>query len=148
MIRLTVNGVPHDVSPDDDEPLLWTLRDRLGLTGAKFGCGAGLCGACTVIVDGAAQRACSLRTIDALEATIITIENSTDSVVARVRAAWEAHQVPQCGYCQPGFIMATVAILKADPNAAPEAIMDGLTNLCRCGSYNRMRAAIRSLAEA
>jgi len=147
MTTLNINGQPHEVAVEDDTPLLWVLRDTIGLTGTKYGCGIAQCGACTVMIDGDAMRSCQvtvdsvgtseIRTIDAIE---------DDEVGRRVVEAWVANQVPQCGYCQSGQVMAATALLKQNPHPSDEDIADAMTNLCRCGTYNRIAAAIRQVA--
>jgi len=148
MARLTINGKGHDLDVEGDMPLLWVLRDELNLTGTKFGCGAGLCGACTVSVDGEATRYC-VTPVESVEGTDIrTIETLADAeTLSAVRQAWVEHQVPQCGYCQPGFIMAASALLDQVPNPDDEQIDEALTNICRCGTYDRIRKAVRRAAE-
>jgi isoquinoline 1-oxidoreductase subunit alpha len=149
MARLTINGHVHHVDDDPDTPLLWVLRDTLGLAGTKYGCGAAQCGACTVHVDGMATRSCAL-TLAAVEGkTITTIEGlAANGMLHRVQQAWIAHDVPQCGYCQSGMIMAVAALLKATPHPTDAEIDAAITNICRCGTYQRVRAAIHSAANA
>ena len=149
MARLTVNGRLHDVDVDPDTPLLWVLRDTLGMAGTKYGCGIAQCGACTVHVDGVAMRSCAL-TLAAVEGkAITTIEGlAPNGVLHRVQKAWIAHDVPQCGYCQSGMIMAVAALLKQKPNPTDAEIDAAITNICRCGTYQRVRAAIHSAANA
>ncbi|PNU04755.1 (2Fe-2S)-binding protein [Novosphingobium guangzhouense] len=144
--RVLINGQPHALDCEPDMPLLWALRDLLGLTGTKYGCGIGQCGACTVHIDGAAVRSCSIPVNEATGA-ITTIEGVTGPVAERVLAAWDAHQVAQCGYCQPGQVMAAIALITAGPvdEEALEATMSG--NLCRCATYMRIRAAVREAAQ-
>ncbi|MCP5084201.1 MAG: (2Fe-2S)-binding protein [Alphaproteobacteria bacterium] len=148
MARLTINGKGHDLDVEGEMPLLWVLRDELNLTGTKFGCGAGLCGACTVTVDGEATRSC-ITTVESVEGTNIrTIETLADAgTLSAVQQAWVEHQVPQCGYCQPGFIMATSALLDQTPDPSDDEIDEALTNICRCGTYERIRAAVRRAAQ-
>lgn len=149
MIKLNVNGQEFQTDDDGDMPLLWALRDRLKMTGTKFGCGAGMCGACTVIVDGEAYRSCQVP-ISAVEGkAITTIEGlSTPEAPTAVQAAWIAEQVPQCGYCQSGMIMAATALLKAKPNPTDADIDEAMTNICRCGTLPRVRRAIHRAAGA
>ena len=146
MTKFTVNGNPVEFLMQPDTPLLWALRDAAGLTGTKYGCGAGLCGACTVHVDGKATRSCQV-TIAELEGTFITtIEGLSDNRDHPLQQAWIAAQVPQCGYCQSGMIMAAAALLKDKPNPSDEDINAAITNLCRCGTYPRIRRAIHMAA--
>ena len=145
-MRLTVNGEPREVEVEPDMPLLWLLRDELGLTGAKYGCGIAQCGACTVHLDGLAVRACQVRAGEVAGAEVTTIEGLPED--HPVVEAWIAEQVAQCGYCQPGQIMQATSLLAGDPapdDATIDAAMSG--NLCRCASYPRIRAAIRRAAE-
>lgn len=148
-IKLTINGKQHTLNVEPDMPLLWALRDELQLTGTKFGCGIAACGACTVHVDGEAVRSCSLPVEAAANAVITTIEGlgGEDGTTA-VQRAWIEKQVPQCGYCQSGMIMAVSALLAENPNPSDADIDDAVTNICRCGSYPRIRQAIRALATA
>ena len=146
MIRLIVNGVARDVDADPDTPLLWALRDHLGLTGTKFGCGAALCGACTVHVDGEAMRSCSVPLDSVAGKRITTIEGLSKNRSHPLQKAWIAEQVPQCGYCQSGMIMAAAALLAAKPKPTDKDIDDGVTNICRCGTYTRIRKAIHVAA--
>jgi isoquinoline 1-oxidoreductase alpha subunit len=153
MIALKVNGTVHRVEAEPDTPLLWVLREELGFTGVKFGCGVAACGACTVHVDGEPVRACSLPLEAADGAEIVTIEGLPASAglpadtLHPVQRAWIAQQVPQCGYCQSGMIMAAAALLKRTPRPSDADIDAAMTNLCRCGTYPRVRRAIRSVAE-
>ena len=147
MIRLNVNGKAQDVDAESDTPLLWVIREQLGLTGTKYGCGIAACGACTVIVNGAAQRACSMP-VSGLKETdeILTIEGLTPDASHPVQRAWAALDVPQCGYCQSGQIMAAVALLKEKPKPTDTDIDAAMTNICRCGTYQRIRDAIHMAA--
>jgi isoquinoline 1-oxidoreductase subunit alpha len=157
MATFRVNGVEQSLDIEPDMPLLWAIRDELGMTGTKFGCGIGNCGACTVHVNGNAVRSCTT-TVSAVEgAEITTIEglavaatgsNPAPADLSAVQQAWIDNQVPQCGYCQPGMIMAVSAFLASNPNPSDAEIDAGITNVCRCGSYPRVRRAIRSLATA
>ncbi|MAM61674.1 (2Fe-2S)-binding protein [Maritimibacter sp. UBA3975] len=146
---ITVNGTSHEVDLPGEVPLLWVLRDELGLTGTKFGCGVAACGACTVQVDGIAQRSCQLP-LDAVEGDVTTIEGvGTPDDMAAIQAAWVEHNVAQCGYCQSGQIMQAAALLSDNPNPTDQDIDDAMQgNLCRCGTYPRIRAAIHSAAKA
>ena len=152
MIRLKVNGLPLAIAAEPDKPLLWVLREDLGLTGTKFGCGVGACGACTVHLNGEPVRSCSLPLAGAAAADVVTIEGLAASAglppgtLHPVQRAWIETQVPQCGYCQAGMIMATAALLRATPSPSDADIEAAIGNLCRCGTYPRVRRAIRSLA--
>ena len=148
MISFTINGQRQRIEVPDDMPLLWAIRDVVGLKGTKFGCGAGLCGACTVHLNGRAVRSCQTSAAEAAGGEVTTIEHAGASEIgARVLKAWQEIDVPQCGYCQPGQIMSASALLaeNGDPDAAAiDEVMEG--NICRCGTYNRIRAAIRLAA--
>jgi len=146
MIVLSVNGQRHELDIEPETPLLWVLRDELGLTGTKYGCGIAQCGACTVHVDGQATRSCSVAVSDVGGAQITTIEGLSADGSHPVQKAWLAEDVPQCGYCQSGQIMAAAAFLKDKPNPTDADIDDGITNICRCGTYPRIRAAIHRAA--
>jgi isoquinoline 1-oxidoreductase subunit alpha len=149
MPRLLINGTVHEVAADPDTPLLWVLRDELGLTGTKFGCGAALCGACTVHIDGEAVPACSMPINAVAGKAITTIEGlARNGVLHRVQQAWVELDVPQCGYCQSGMIMAVAALLKATPKPTDAEIDAAITNICRCGTLPRVRAAIHQAAQA
>lgn len=143
--RLKINGAEHVVDVDEDTPLLWVLRDVLGMTGTKFGCGMALCGACTVHVGGQAMRSCVLPVASVGDATITTIEAIGDSVVGhQVQQAWIEQDVPQCGYCQSGQIMAATALLSVQPQPTDTEISQAMAgNVCRCGTYGRIRSAIK-----
>lgn len=143
-MNLTVNGKAYTLDVEDDMPLLWALRDELGIKGPKFGCGAGLCGACTVWVDGKAERSCQLQ-VGSVTGAITTIEGlSNGQTLHTVQQAWIDEQVAQCGYCQSGQIMAAAALLTENPDPDDAAIDDAMgANLCRCGTYPRIRSAIR-----
>lgn len=147
MTTITVNGTAHRVDAEPDTPLLWVLRDTLGLTGTKYGCGIAQCGACTVLIDGQAVRSCQMPLESIGTADIRTIESiGADPVGQKVVEAWVAQQVPQCGYCQSGQVMAATALLKQTPKPTDADILDAMTNLCRCGTYNRIAAAIHQAA--
>ncbi len=143
--RFTVNGVERDFAGDGEMPLLWYLRDHARLTGTKFGCGGGFCGACTVQVDGVAQRSCLLSVKAVAGRSVRTIEGLAGSGLHAVQKAWLEEDVAQCGYCQAGQIMAVVALLERNPDPSP-ADLDSITNLCRCGTYVRIRRAIARAA--
>ncbi len=148
MPEIQVNGVRHDVAADPQMPLLWAIRDILGMTGTKFGCGIGACGACTVHMDGNAVRSCITSLGDAAGREIVTIEGLSPNGTHPVQRAWEANNVPQCGYCQPGQIMQAAALLRETPKPIDQQIIDAMSgNICRCGTYLRIRAAIKSAAE-
>jgi isoquinoline 1-oxidoreductase alpha subunit len=146
MISFTVNGQPARVDVEADKPLLWVLREDLDITGPKYGCGVAACGACTVHVDGQAVRSCSMAVSDVAGKTVTTIEELARGTLHAVQKAWIEHQVPQCGFCQPGFIMAAVALLKANPKPTDKDIDDALTNICRCGTYSAIRRAVHRAA--
>jgi isoquinoline 1-oxidoreductase alpha subunit len=149
MISFKVNGQSTIVDADPDTPLLWVLRDYLNLTGTKFGCGVAACGACTVHMNGVPLRSCVMPVSACAGQDISTIEGLRDGPeLHRIQQAWIDHQVPQCGYCQSGMIMAAVALLRKNPNPSDEDIASGITNICRCGTYPRVRAAIRGLASS
>jgi isoquinoline 1-oxidoreductase alpha subunit len=148
MTRFTINGNPVAFDLPPETPLLWALRDAMNLTGTKFGCGAGLCGACTVHIDGEAQRSCQVNIGDIEGTFVTTIEGLSKDRSHPVQEAWIAEQVPQCGYCQPGMIMAAAAFLKQTLNPSEDDINAGITNLCRCGTYPRIRKAILRAAAA
>lgn len=146
-ITLTVNGQPRTIDVEPETPLLWVLRDTLGLTGTKFGCGIAACGACTVHVNGEPMRSCVLAVSDLEGASITTIEGLAPSgVLNNVQQAWLDQQVPQCGYCQTGMIMAVTALLSERPNPTDQEIDESITNICRCGTFARVRRAIHGLA--
>jgi isoquinoline 1-oxidoreductase alpha subunit len=147
VVQLIVNGQSHEVDVDSDTPLLWVLRDTLGLVGTKFGCGAAQCGACTVHVDGAPIRSCIVPVETVAGREITTIEGlAQDGVLHKVQKAWIDHDVPQCGYCQSGMIMAVAALLAEKPRPTDADIDAAITNICRCGTYQRIRAAIHATA--
>ena len=147
-ITLTVNGTEHSLDIEPDMPLLWALRETLGLTGTKFGCGIAACGACTVHLDGRAVRSCTLPSSAAAGKSVTTIEGlAEDGTLHRVQQAWVAHQVPQCGYCQSGLIMAVAGFLAQTPQPSDDEIDAGITNICRCGTFVRVRQAIRELSK-
>ena len=149
MARLTVNGQSHTVDVEPDTPLLWVLRDTIGLTGTKYGCGIAQCGACTVHLDGMAVRSCSVPVSLADGKQITTIEGlAQNGTLHKVQQAWIEHDVPQCGYCQSGMIMAVAALLKDKPKPTDADIDREITNICRCGTYQQVRAAIYSAANA
>ena len=144
-MKLDINGQAHDVDVDPATPLLWVLRDTLGLTGTKYGCGIAQCGACTVHLDGAPTRSCQLAAGD-VQGKVVTIEGLSPDSTHPVQLAWMAHQVPQCGYCQSGQIMAAAALLRDTPTPTDAEINEAMTNICRCGTYGRIRAAVHSAA--
>ena len=149
MAHLTVNGQSHDIDVDPSTPLLWVLREQVGLTGTKYGCGIAQCGACTVHVDGMAMRSCSMPVSTVEGKQITTIEGLAQSgTLHKVQQAWIGHDVPQCGYCQSGMIMAVAALLKEKPKPTDADIDANITNICRCGTYQQVRAAIHAAANA
>jgi isoquinoline 1-oxidoreductase alpha subunit len=148
MATLVINGTRRDIDADPQTPLLWAIRDIVGLTGTKFGCGIGACGACTVHMDGQAIRSCTTTLADANGHDIVTIEGLSPDGAHPLQRAWEANNVPQCGYCQPGQIMQAAALLKQTPKPTDQDIVAAMSgNICRCGTYLRIRAAIKSAAE-
>ena len=148
MLELIINGRTERVDVEPDMPLLWVLRDHLGLPGTKYGCGISACGACTVHLDGEAVRSCSLPVSAAQGKKITTIEGLSKKGLHPVQKAWIEHEVPQCGYCQTGMIMTTVSLLNKHPHPTDAQIDEVVTNLCRCGTYARVRKAIHALAAA
>jgi isoquinoline 1-oxidoreductase subunit alpha len=149
MAHLTVNGQSHDIDVDPSTPLLWVLREQVGLTGTKYGCGIAQCGACTVHVDGMAMRSCSMPVSTVEGKQITTIEGlAQGGTLHKVQQAWIEHDVPQCGYCQSGMIMAVAALLKEKPKPTDADIDANITNICRCGTYQQVRAAIHAAANA
>ena len=148
MAQLTINGETRNIEVDPETPLLWVLREQIGLTGTKFGCGIAQCGACTVHIDGVATRSCALP-VSAVESgqKIVTIEGLSEDGSHPVQQAWLALDVPQCGYCQAGMIMAAAALISSTRSPSDDDISAEITNICRCGTYNRVRAAIKLAAE-
>lgn len=147
MIELTVNGQKHDLDVDPETPLLWVIRDYLNLTGTKYGCGIAQCGACTVHVNGYAQRSCQTKLREVGGKEITTIEGLSPDSRHPVQQAWIEHDVPQCGYCQSGQLMAAAALLSENPSPGDEQIDAAIDNICRCGTYQRIRRAIHRAAE-
>ena len=147
MVTITVNGTQHQLDIEPDTPLLWALRDVVSLTGTKYGCGIAQCGACTVHIDGQPMRSCSVPIASVDGASIITIEGLSPDGKHPVQQAWIAEDVPQCGYCQSGQIMAVAAFLKDHPSPTDADIDAGITNICRCGTYERLRRAIHRAAD-
>ena len=147
MAKLNVNGAVRDFEAEDDTPLLWVLREQLGLTGTKYGCGIAMCGACTVHIDGVPTRSC-VRPVSSVGAAekIVTIEGLSPNGSHPVQKAWVALDVPQCGFCQSGMIMAAAALLREKPKPSDADIDEAMSNICRCGTYNRIRAAIKAAA--
>ena len=145
---LTVNGKAVSVEAEPDTPLLWVLREDVGLTGTKFGCGVAACGACSVHIDGELTRSCSIALADVAGKSVTTIEGlkSADGMLHKVQQAWIEAQVPQCGYCQSGQLMAAASLLKKNPNPSDKDIDEAMTNICRCGTYQRIRAAVHVAA--
>ena len=149
MANLTINGKSFTVDVEPDTPLLWAIRENLGLTGTKYGCGNAQCGACTVHIDGVAMRSCSVAVADAVGKQITTIEGlATGGVLHKVQTAWIENDVPQCGYCQSGMIMAVAALLKEKPKPTDQDIDEAITNICRCGTFQQVREAIHAVANA
>jgi isoquinoline 1-oxidoreductase subunit alpha len=149
MARLTINGNTLDVDVDPATPLLWAIREQIGLTGTKYGCGVAQCGSCTVLVDGAAVRSCVVPVSEAVGKKITTIEGlAANGVLTKVQKAWLDHDVPQCGYCQSGMIMAVTALLSEKPKPTDADIDGAITNICRCGTFQQVREAIHAAAKA
>ena len=148
MHQFQLNGRPVQVDVEDDMPLLWVLRDELGHTGTKFGCGIAACGACTVHLNGGAVRSCVVPISAVAGQSVQTIESKDDAILTKLQAAWVQHQVPQCGYCQSGMLMAATALLRENPKPTDADIDAAMTNICRCGTYQRVRAAIHTAASA
>jgi isoquinoline 1-oxidoreductase subunit alpha len=149
MARLTINGTAHDVDIDPSTPLLWAIREWVGLTGTKYGCGIAQCGACTVHIDGVAVRSCGMVVSDAVGKQITTIEGlAANGVLHKVQKAWIDNDVPQCGYCQSGMIMAVAALLKEKPKPTDADIDAAITHICRCGTFQQVRESIHAAANA
>jgi isoquinoline 1-oxidoreductase alpha subunit len=146
MPTLSINGKTYNVDVEEGTPLLWVIREQVGFTGTKYGCGIGACGACTVHLDGQPVRSCSLAVQNAVGRKITTIEGLSPDTTHKVQKAWVALDVPQCGYCQSGQIMAAVALLERNPKPSDQDIDAAMTNICRCGTYQRIRAAIHLAA--
>ncbi|MGY4302996.1 isoquinoline 1-oxidoreductase alpha subunit [Bradyrhizobium sp. USDA 4369] len=147
-MEVNINGKRHQVTMADDTPLLWVIRDELGMTGTKYGCGIAQCGACTVLIDGQATRSCVTPVGSVAGQQVTTIEAISDDAVGRsVVDAWVANQVPQCGYCQSGQVMAATALIKQTPKPSEQDIAAAMVNLCRCGTYNAIAAAVRQVAQ-
>ena len=149
MARLTINGKSYDVDVEPETPLLWAIRENVGFTGTKYGCGIAQCGACTVHVNGVATRSCSFPVSGAVGKQITTIEGlAPNGTLTKVQKAWLEHDVPQCGFCQSGMIMAVTALLKEKQNPSDADIDEAITNICRCGTFQQVRAAIHAAASA
>jgi isoquinoline 1-oxidoreductase alpha subunit len=149
MANLTINGKAFNIDVEPDTPLLWAIRENIGLTGTKYGCGIAQCGSCTVHIDGVAVRSCSMPVSEASGKQITTIEGlANGEALHKVQSAWIAHDVPQCGYCQSGMIMAVAALLKEKPKPTDQDIDEAITNICRCGTFQQVREAIHAAANA
>ena len=149
MIRLTINGKTHNIDVEPETPLLWAIREQVGLTGTKYGCGVAQCGACTVHMDGVPVRSCGMPVSAAVGKKITTIEGlAQGGKLNKVQQAWLAHDVPQCGYCQSGMIMAATALLQKTPHPTDAQIDAAMTNICRCGTFQQVREAIHAAAKA
>ncbi|QWD20851.1 (2Fe-2S)-binding protein [Polynucleobacter paneuropaeus] len=149
MANLNINGKKYAVDVDPDTPLLWVIREQVGLTGTKYGCGIGTCGACTVLFEGQAMRSCSLPVSAAEGKKIETIESlEKNGQLSKIQKAWVEKQVPQCGYCQSGMVMATTALLRINPNPSDEQINASVSNICRCGTFQQVRDAIHAVIKA
>ena len=148
MIKLNINGKDYSLNVEPDTPLLWVIREQVGLTGTKYGCGIGECGACTILFDGAVMRSCSLPVSAAQGNKIETIESlEKNGQLSNIQQAWVDHQVPQCGYCQSGLVMATTALLRQTPKPTDAQIDASITNICRCGTFQQVRQAIHALSK-
>jgi isoquinoline 1-oxidoreductase subunit alpha len=148
-IKLTVNGTPHSIDVDPNTPLLWAIREQVGLTGTKYGCGVAQCGSCTVMLEGQAIRSCVIPVSAAAGKNVTTIEGlAKDGKLTKLQQAWIDHQVPQCGFCQSGMLMAATDLLAKNPKPTDADIDTAITNICRCGSFQEVRAAIHSVAKA
>lgn len=149
MVKLTVNGKPYSLNVDPDTPLLWVIRDHVGLTGTKYGCGVAQCGSCTVLLDGQAVRSCSVPASAVQGRKVETVESlAKGGKLSKVQQAWVDHQAPQCGYCQTGMVMAATALLRQNPRPTDADIDAAITNICRCGTFQEVRAAIHAAAKA
>ena len=149
MAKLNINGKPYDVDVDPTTPLLWAIREQVGLTGTKYGCGIAQCGSCTVHIDGSPVRSCVMPVSAAEGKKITTIEGlAVNGVLTKVQKAWLDHEVPQCGYCQSGMIMAVTALLNSKPKPTDADINSAITNICRCGTFQQVREAIHAAAKA
>ena len=148
-MRLTINGVNRELDVDPSTPLLWVLREQAGLTGSKYGCGVGQCGSCTVHIDGKPVRSCTVPASEAVGKKVTTIEGlASGDKLTKVQQAWIDHEVPQCGYCQAGMIMAATALLAEKPNPTDADIAAAMTNICRCGTFQEVRAEIHAASKA
>jgi isoquinoline 1-oxidoreductase alpha subunit len=149
MTKIKVNGKIHTVDADPNTPLLWVIREQLGMTGTKYGCGVAQCGSCTVLMDGEAVRSCVIPLSAITNQKIETIESlEKQGQLSKIQKAWVQHEVPQCGYCQSGMIMATTALLRKKPKPTDKDIDEAITNICRCGTFQEVRAAIHSVAKS
>ncbi len=149
MVKLTINGKSHSLNVDPDTPLLWVIRDHVGLTGTKYGCGVAQCGSCTVLLDGQAVRSCSVPASAVQGRKVETVESlAKGGKLSKVQQAWVDHQAPQCGYCQTGMVMAATALLRQNPRPTDADIDAAITNICRCGTFQEVRAAIHAAAKA
>jgi isoquinoline 1-oxidoreductase alpha subunit len=149
MAKLSINGQTVDINVESDTPLLWAIRENVGLTGTKYGCGIAQCGACTVHIDGVAVRSCGVQVSEAVGKQITTIEGlAVNGALTKVQQAWINHDVPQCGYCQSGMIMAVTALLTEKPKPTDADIDDAITNICRCGTFQQVREAVHAAANA
>jgi isoquinoline 1-oxidoreductase alpha subunit len=149
MIQVNVNGKQHSVDAESDMPLLWVIRELIGLTGTKYGCGIAQCGSCTVLIDGEAIRSCSYPVSAVGARKVTTVEGlAANGKLTKLQAAWVEHQVPQCGYCQSGLLMAVTDLLNKKPNPTDADIDEAITNICRCGTFQQVRAAIHAAAKA